>query len=73
MSRRTDWFTRRRWLPLGGGHRARGHCEVAFDLLRATTAPAYQPKVLRQSPPYRYSSRDHAASSIRAGLQAFRG
>jgi hypothetical protein len=33
---------------LGGGHRARGHCAVAFDLLVAMTAPAYQPKAARR-------------------------
>lgn len=48
MGRRSDWLMRRRWLPLGGGHRARGDCEVAFDLLAAMTAPAHQPKAARR-------------------------
>jgi Exonuclease len=48
MNRRSDWLMRRRWLPLGGGHRARGDCEVAFELLAAMTAPAYQPKAMRR-------------------------
>jgi hypothetical protein len=39
MNRRSDWLMRRRWLPLGGGHRARGDCEVAYELLCAMTAP----------------------------------
>lgn len=48
MNRRSDWLMRRRWLPLGGGHRARGDCEVAYDLLAGMTAPASQPKALRR-------------------------
>lgn len=48
MGRRSDWLMRRRWLPLGGGHRARGDCEVALDLLAAMTAPARQPKPARR-------------------------
>ncbi len=48
MGRRSDWLMRRRWLPLGGGHRARGDCEVAFELLAAMTAPAHQPKAARR-------------------------
>jgi hypothetical protein len=48
MGRRSDWVTRRRWLPLGGGHRARGDCEVALELLAAMTAPARQPKPARR-------------------------
>jgi hypothetical protein len=48
MGRRSDWLMRRRWLPLGGRHRARGDCEAAFDLLAAMTAPAHQPKAMRQ-------------------------
>jgi DNA polymerase III epsilon subunit-like protein len=48
MTRRTAWLMRHRWLPLSGGHRARGDCEVAFGLLAAMTAPAYQPKAMRQ-------------------------
>jgi DNA polymerase III epsilon subunit-like protein len=43
MSRRSQWLMRRRWLPLGGGHRARGDCEVALDLLTTMTAPARPP------------------------------
>jgi len=48
MNRRSDWLMRRRWVPLGGGHRARRDCEVAFGLLAAMTAPAYQPKATRR-------------------------
>ncbi len=48
MNRRSDWLMRHRWLPLGGGHRARGDCEVAAELLAAMTAPAFQPKALRR-------------------------
>jgi hypothetical protein len=48
MSRRTDWLMRRRWLPLGGGHRARGDCQVALELLAGMTAPACQPKAMRR-------------------------
>jgi hypothetical protein len=48
MGRRSDWLMRRRWLPLGGGHRARSDCETAFGLLAAMTAPARQPKAARR-------------------------
>ncbi|WP_053065445.1 3'-5' exonuclease [Micromonospora sp. RV43] len=48
MGRRSDWLLRRRWLPLGGGHRALGDCQTAFELLCAMTAPAHQPKALRR-------------------------
>lgn len=48
MHRRSDWQLRQRWLPLGGGHRALGDCQTAWDLLCAMTAPAYQPKALRR-------------------------
>jgi hypothetical protein len=48
MARRTDWLMRHRWLPLGGGHRARGDCEAAFELLASMTAPARQPKGMRR-------------------------
>ena len=48
MSRRTDWLMRHRWLPLGGGHRARGDCQVALELLAGMTAPACQPKAMRR-------------------------
>ncbi len=48
MGQRSDWLMRRRWLPLGGGHRARGDCEVAFDLLAAMTAPARMSKPARR-------------------------
>jgi DNA polymerase III epsilon subunit-like protein len=44
MNRRSDWQMRRRWLPLGGGHRALGDTQTAYELLCAMTAPAYQPK-----------------------------
>lgn len=39
MQRRTEWALRRRWLPLGGGHRARGDCQTAYELLCAMTGP----------------------------------
>lgn len=48
MNRRSSWLMRRRWVPLGGGHRARGDCQVAFDLLAGMTAPACRPKALRR-------------------------
>ena len=48
MNRRTDWLMRYRWLPLGGGHRARGDCEAAFELLAGMTVPACQPKAMRR-------------------------
>ncbi|MEU1813389.1 3'-5' exonuclease [Micromonospora aurantiaca (nom. illeg.)] len=48
MGRRSDWLMRYRWLPLGGGHRARGDCEVAFELLCAMTTPARMPKPARR-------------------------
>jgi DNA polymerase III epsilon subunit-like protein len=48
MGRRSHWLMRRRWLPLGGGHRARGDCEVAVELLAAMTAPADQPQAARR-------------------------
>ncbi len=48
MGRRSDWLMRRRWLPLGGGHRARSDCEVAFELLAAMTAPARIPRTVRK-------------------------
>lgn len=47
MNRRSDWLMRRRWLPLGGGHRARDDCQVAYQLLCTMTAPAFQPKAAR--------------------------
>ncbi len=46
--RRGDWLMRRRRLPLGGRHRARGDCEAALDPLAAMTAPARQPKPARR-------------------------
>ncbi|MBW4700362.1 3'-5' exonuclease [Micromonospora sp. RL09-050-HVF-A] len=46
MIRRSDWEMRRRWLPLGGGHRALGDCQTAYDLLRTMVAPARQPKAM---------------------------
>ncbi|MFI7074268.1 3'-5' exonuclease [Micromonospora sediminicola] len=48
MGRRSDWQLRRRWLPLGGGHRALGDCRTAYDLLCAMTAPAHQPQAARR-------------------------
>ncbi|MEV0733397.1 exonuclease domain-containing protein [Polymorphospora sp. NPDC050346] len=48
MGRRSDWQLVRRWLPLGGGHRARGDCETAYDLLCAMTAPASPPKAAQR-------------------------
>jgi hypothetical protein len=42
MNQRSAWLMRHRWLPLGGGHRALGDCQVAYDLLAAMTAPARQ-------------------------------
>lgn len=48
MGRRSDWQMRRRWLPLGGGHRALGDCRTAYELLCAMTAPARQPKTARR-------------------------
>lgn len=48
MVRRSDWEMRRRWLPLGGGHRALGDCQTAHDLLCAMVAPARQPKAMRR-------------------------
>jgi DNA polymerase III epsilon subunit-like protein len=44
MTRRSDWLMRRRWLPLGGVHRALGDCQAAYHLLCAMTTPARQPK-----------------------------
>jgi Exonuclease len=46
MGRRSAWELRYRWLPLGGGHRARGDCQTAWELLCAMTAPARQPKAV---------------------------
>jgi len=46
MGHRSDWQLRRRWLPLGGGHRALGDCQTACELLCAMTAPARQPKAM---------------------------
>jgi DNA polymerase III epsilon subunit-like protein len=46
MGRRSDWQLRWRRLPLGGGHRALGDCQTAYELLCAMTAPARQPKVM---------------------------
>ena len=40
---------RRRWLPLGGGHRALGDCQTAYQLLCMTT-PARQPQTARARP-----------------------
>jgi hypothetical protein len=48
MGRRSDWELVRRWLPLGGGHRARGDCETAYELLCAMTAPSRVPKAARR-------------------------
>lgn len=48
MDRRSAWLMRRRWLPLGGGHRALGDCQSAYELLCAMVAPATQPKALRR-------------------------
>jgi Exonuclease len=39
MGRRSAWQLRRRWLPLGGGHRALGDCQTGFELLCAMTVP----------------------------------
>jgi hypothetical protein len=33
MDRRSDWARSWRWLPLGGGHRALGDCQVAREVL----------------------------------------
>ena len=44
MGRRSAWALRYRWLPLGGGHRARGDCQTAYELLCAMTVPWRQPK-----------------------------
>ncbi|MFY1573298.1 exonuclease domain-containing protein [Verrucosispora sp. WMMD703] len=47
MGRRSDWQLVRRWLPLGGGHRALGDCQTAYELLCAMTAPSRTPKARR--------------------------
>jgi DNA polymerase III epsilon subunit-like protein len=39
MLRRSDWTRARRWLPLGGGHRALGDTRAAREVLLAMTAP----------------------------------
>jgi Exonuclease len=44
MDARSAWLLTRRWLPLGGRHRALGDCQAAYELLCAMTAPARQPK-----------------------------
>ncbi|MFI6134040.1 exonuclease domain-containing protein [Micromonospora sp. NPDC051141] len=46
MGRRSDWQLVRRWLPLGGGHRALGDCQTAYELLCAMTAPSRTPKAM---------------------------
>jgi len=46
MGRRSDWELCRRWLRLGGGHRALGDCQTAYELLCAMTAPPRQPKAI---------------------------
>jgi hypothetical protein len=48
MNRRSDWQMRHRWLPLGGGHRALGDCQTAYELLCQMTAPMRQPKTSRR-------------------------
>lgn len=47
MGRRSDWQLVRRWLPLGGGHRALGDCQTAYELLCTMTAPSRAPKARR--------------------------
>jgi DNA polymerase III epsilon subunit-like protein len=39
MSRRSNWLRTRRWLPLGGSHRALDDCLSALDVLRNLAAP----------------------------------
>ena len=34
MQARSDWERSRRWLPLGGGHRALGDCQALLELLK---------------------------------------
>jgi hypothetical protein len=40
MEARSTWYRTGRWLPLGGGHRARGDVQDALTVLRQLTAPA---------------------------------
>jgi DNA polymerase III epsilon subunit-like protein len=39
MRRRSDWLRTRRWVPLGGSHRALDDCLGALDILRGLAAP----------------------------------
>lgn len=40
MEARSIWLRIGRWLPLGGGHRARGDAEEARQILQRLAAPA---------------------------------
>ncbi len=40
MTRRSEWLRARKWLRLGGGHRALGDCLKARDIMLEFTAPA---------------------------------
>ncbi|GAA2798669.1 3'-5' exonuclease [Saccharopolyspora taberi] len=42
MNTRSDWLGIRRWVALGGGHRARGDCLSALDVLRNLTTPPHR-------------------------------
>lgn len=42
MNTRSDWLGIRRWVALGGGHRARGDCLEALDVLCSLTTPPHQ-------------------------------
>lgn len=39
MRRRSDWLRTKRWLPLGGSHRALDDCLSALDVLRSLAVP----------------------------------
>ena len=39
MNTRSDWLGIRRWVALDGGHRARGDCLAALDVLRTVSSP----------------------------------
>jgi hypothetical protein len=44
MHRRSGYELTRWWLRLGGGHRALGDCQAAYELLCGMVAPPHQPK-----------------------------
>jgi hypothetical protein len=52
MQARSDWEGSRRWLPLGGGHRALGDCQAARQVLMDIgLTPQARPSRIRRQPP----------------------